>query len=35
MRFQALFGKLEIISSGEDNEEDRVIVDVMKLRCHW
>ena len=31
----ALFGKLAIILSGKDNEENRVIVDVMQVQCHW
>ena len=31
----ALFGKLAIISSGEDTEEYEVIVEVIQLQCHW
>ena len=31
----ALFGKLAIISSGGDTEEDKVIVEVMQLRCEF
>ena len=30
-----LFGKLAIISYGEDTEEDEVVVEVMQLQYHW